>query len=219
MEQKKIWSIYLRLFHWSLVCAVCYSIYTIKWGDGVDDPERHKYAGYFILSLLFFRTLWGLHGDENTRWNRMIPGPVTLFKYVLTLGSRKPSHYLGHNPMAAMGAVTIMVILFIQAITGLFATDDILLEGPLCGKVSSEACHFATQIHYWNSRALYGIIAIHISALVYYLLWKKQNLIFSMVHGNARLPTGVNKNCVKGNLFEFIVFLILSFVAVALIIK
>ena len=73
--------------------------------------------------------------------------------------------------------------LLVQATTGLFANDDVMMEGPLAKHVSSHASSVATFIHDVNAAVLIALVAIHIAAVLFYLLVKKENLIVPMVTG------------------------------------
>ena len=79
-----------------------------------------------------------------------------------------------------------------QALTGLFAEDDIFFEGPLNGWVSNKTASTLTSIHHLNFNLLLLVVAVHIVAVLWYWGWKRQNLIWPMVTGNkqeaAELP-------------------------------
>jgi len=77
-----------------------------------------------------------------------------------------------------------LVSLIIQVGTGLFANDDILTEGPLYPLASKETSDWLTGVHYLNQSALLILIAIHIGAVIFYLLAKGDNLIKPMITGN-----------------------------------
>lgn len=98
--------------------------------------------------------------------------------------------YLGHNPLGAWSIVAMLVLLLIQAGTGLFANDDILIEGPLYAWVSKGTSDWLTTIHRFNFNLLLLVIAVHLSAVLFYLLVKRENLIRPMLSGRKRLPPG-----------------------------
>lgn len=186
--QAKIWSLPIRLFHWLLVALVVFNFYTGKWGDGVDSMDYHETAGILILSLLIFRVLWGVWGDTTVRFLYFVPRPHKLIKYLPRMLRPEPSHSIGHSPSAAMGTLMLLACLFVQSISGLFTTDDILTEGPLCKLVDGSVCSLFTQVHYVNSYVLIVCIGLHLAAIGFYSIYKKESLIPAMISGKKRLP-------------------------------
>jgi cytochrome b len=73
--------------------------------------------------------------------------------------------------------------LFVQVGTGLFASDDILAEGPLYGWVGRETANFLSGIHLANRFVLIALIAVHIFAVLFYTVVKHDNLIRPMITG------------------------------------
>ncbi|MCX7275540.1 MAG: cytochrome B, partial [Burkholderiales bacterium] len=70
----------------------------------------------------------------------------------------------------------------------LFANDDIVTEGPLAGWVTKEASDWLTTIHKWNFEVLLALAGIHVTAVVFYALVLRRNLITAMFTG--RKPLG-----------------------------
>ena len=73
--------------------------------------------------------------------------------------------------------------LLIQAGTGLFANDDIATEGPLYKWVSKAASDRLTSIHHLNHDLIIILIAVHVAAVLFHLIYKKENLILPMITG------------------------------------
>ena len=164
-----VWSLALRLFHWLLVCLVLYAFYTGQYGDGVDDMDRHVKVGVAILTLLVFRILWGCWGDQTAQFKNFLPKPKKAYQYLTKdIWQRAPAPTIGHSPSAALGAMSIILALFVQSVTGLFASDDILTEGPLCTHVSPSTCELMTQVHHLNSQLIKGLILAHLLAIAFY---------------------------------------------------
>ena len=81
-----------------------------------------------------------------------------------------------------------LILLLVQAGTGLFANDDILIEGPLYSWVSKDTSDWLTSIHRFNFNLLLAVIALHVAAVLFYLLVKRENLIHPMLSGRKQLP-------------------------------
>jgi cytochrome b len=85
-----------------------------------------------------------------------------------------------------------LTALFVQAGTGRFANDDILTEGPLFHLVSKDTSDWLTRIHLINQNILVGLVLLHIGAVVFYLVVKRENLILPMVTGHKQWHEAVD---------------------------
>jgi cytochrome b len=91
--------------------------------------------------------------------------------------------FVGHNPLGGWSVMAMLMSLLLQATTGLFSRDDILTEGPLAKYVSKQTSGTISAIHEFNATLLYVLIAIHLAAVLGYLLVRKENLIRPMLTG------------------------------------
>ncbi len=192
MEQGEIkavpvWDIPVRLFHWTLVLLIAFSWLSSE----MDWMTWHMYSGYTILTLILFRILWGFAGSTHARFSDFIYGPRALIGYIKTLPSRTAAKFAGHNPLGGISVVLILLCVLTQAGTGLFANDDIINEGPLVKHVTKELSDWLTTIHKYNFNVLLALIGVHITAVLYYLFWKSENLIKPMFTGRKLLLPGV----------------------------
>ncbi len=176
-----VWDLPTRLFHWMLVVLVAVSFVTGKTGG--TAMQYHEWSGVAILALILFRVLWGLFGGIPSRFSSFIRGPRKVFGYARSLLGNGHQPYLGHNPMGAWSIIAMLAVLLIQVGTGLFANDDILTEGPLYHLVSKDASDWLTRIHHINRSILIGLIALHLAAIVFYWLVKRENLMLPMITG------------------------------------
>lgn len=181
-----VWDLPVRLFHWLLVLLIGFS-----WLSGeMEWMDWHFYSGYAVLALILFRILWGFVGSTHARFGDFLYGPGALFDYIRSLPSRTAKKFAGHNPLGGISVVLILLCVLLQASTGLFANDDVLYEGPLYKHVSKELSDFLTTVHKWNFEALLVLAGVHIAAILYYLLWKSENLVKPMFTGRKHLPAG-----------------------------
>jgi cytochrome b len=88
--------------------------------------------------------------------------------------------------------------LLLQAGTGLFANDDIMTEGPLAKHVSKEVSDLLSKIHEANFKLLLALIFVHIVAVIYYLIAKRDNLIAAMLTGNKPIPAEEDVPAARG---------------------
>ena len=185
----------IRLFHWLLVVLVVTGVATAKVGG--NWMTTHMIVGYSVLTLLIFRILWGVVGGHHVRFTAFVRGPTTVWRYATSFTRKDAPRYLGHNPLGAWSVIAMLAVLLLQASTGLFAGDDIFTEGPLYPLVSYDTSRLLTRFHHFNAVIIGILVVVHLSAVLFYLLIKGENLIKPMFtgrkmwHGDAP-PCGGN---------------------------
>lgn len=180
-DRVRVWDLPTRIFHWALAVLVVFSFTTGKVGGGW--MEWHLKSGYAILALLAFRLAWGLAGSETARFASFLRGPRAAWAYAReTLASRHPGA-LGHNPLGGWMVMLMLAILALQAMTGLFADDDIATQGPLAVKVSNAWVSRMTAIHTYNGWVVAAAAALHVIAIVAYRWGFEEDLLSPMLHG------------------------------------
>jgi len=119
-----VWDLPTRLFHWLLLICVILSFVTGIIGG--NAMEYHLLSGYTILVLLIFRLAWGFVGSRTARFSSFVKGPATVLAHVATLLKKKTEDpYLGHNPLGGWSIVAMLLVMFVQVATGLFANPAI----------------------------------------------------------------------------------------------
>ena len=184
-----VWDLPVRVFHWALVLLVISQIATASIGG--NAMQLHAFGGYAILSLILFRVLWGFFGGTHARFRDFVRGPRAVAGYAKALFAKSHPAHRGHNPLGGWSVLAMLGSLLVQATTGLFANDDVMMEGPLVKHVSGHASSVATFIHDVNAAVLIALVAIHIAAVLFYLLVKKENLIAPMITGRKQPETSV----------------------------
>jgi cytochrome b len=183
-----IWDLPTRLFHWCLVLAVFYSWLSI---EVLENMQHHFYSGYVVLTLLLFRLVWGFVGSHYSRFKSFIFSPSVLLSYSKVLfsksGSKPAKRYLGHNPLGGISVIIMISTLLAQAILGLFSSDDYFF-GPLSGLVSAEVIAQISELHLLNSNTVFVVIGLHVLAIIYYKIIKREPLTSAMLSGNKELP-------------------------------
>ena len=187
LERVKIWDMPVRLTHWALVVLIGFS-----WWSGEQGGLTltwHIWSGYAILTLALFRIVWGFVGSTTARFSSFVRGPRAVVSYVRSLGRRGASGHPGHNALGGWSVVLLLLAIAVQAGTGLFANDDIMTEGPLVRYVSKELSDLLTTVHHYNFWGLLTLAGVHIAAVLFYLLYKSENLIAAMVTGMKAVTT------------------------------
>src|SRR5205814_8459275 len=94
----------------------------------------------------------------------------------------------GHRPSGGLMVVLMLVLLLVQATTGLFVDDDNGTRAPLADKASDAIVSLFTTIHRININIILACVALHVCAALFYLLVKKDNLIKPMFTGTKLIP-------------------------------
>ena len=176
-----VWDLPTRLFHWLLVVLVIISFITGKIGG--NAMQYHEWSGFTIAALLLFRLIWGFFGGRESRFGTFVRGPAAVVRYARTLLRSDSTPFLGHNPLGGWSIIAMLLALLVQAATGLFANDDIITEGPLFDWVSKATSDWLTRVHKLNQEVITALVCIHVLAVLFYLFYKRENLVKPMITG------------------------------------
>ena len=177
----RIWDLPTRLFHWLLAALVIFSFTTGKLG--ADWLIWHFRSGYAIASLLLFRLLWGFAGSRYARFASFLPWPSQIWRTVSS-ESRALRVSAGHSEIGTMSVYALLVVLAVQVGTGVFTNDGSFTEGPWVKFVSEALSNRLSRIHYYNHWLVVGLTALHVAAIAYYLLARKEDLLTPMLTGD-----------------------------------
>lgn len=194
MKKIRVWDLPVRLFHWLLAILIVLAVITEKIGG--NALVWHFRIGYALLALVCFRILWGIVGSHYARFSNWIFSPSTIVKYIWAKKGSAAKQYPGHNPLGSLSVLALLIVILAQAISGLFANDDIASEGPLAHFISKEWSDKFTWFHATiGANLIYFLVGLHLTAIAYYVFWKKENLPRSMVTGDKQVlgdPPTVN---------------------------
>ncbi|MBU2978852.1 cytochrome b/b6 domain-containing protein [Alteromonas sp. C1M14] len=180
-QRTLIWDVPTRLFHWLLVISLIAQYLTAEVLE--NSMQWHFYFGYFTLGLILFRILWGLIGTTYAKLSQCFHSPKAIFNYMkCLLQSDSPAH-AGHNPLGGLVVIAMLMLVLTQAISGLFMTDDIFLDGPWRAAVGDDTLDVMNYLHRNVFDVILGVIALHIAAIIFYGVYKKQKLASAMIHG------------------------------------
>jgi cytochrome b len=175
-----VWDLPLRIFHWLLATCVAGSWLTHELGT--TWFAWHARLGYVTLVLVCFRIAWGFVGPAHARFASFLRGPRAIVSYLRGPGGAGTVS-VGHNPLGGLAVVAMLGLLLLQAVTGLFANDDIFNSGPLYGYVSKAQSDGLTSLHKGNFDWLLVLIGLHLAAICYYQFVKRLNLLTPMLTG------------------------------------
>jgi cytochrome b len=179
-KKKLIWDIPTRLFHWAIVISLCYSWYSM---EIEEDLDHHFLSGYIALGLILFRLIWGLIGSRYARFGSFVYRPSEIVAYAKTFFGRDGSKYAGHNPMGGLSVLVLLLLILIQAGTGMFADDEYYYFAPLNQFVSPGTASVITEYHGMNAKFILGFALLHIVAIIFYRLYKREELAMAIITG------------------------------------
>ncbi len=180
----KVWDGPTRLFHWLLVLLIAGAWWTAEKGDLV----WHYRIGSGLLGLLVFRLIWGFIGSSTARFSGFVRRPRAVLAY---LRGRSP-HAIGHNPLGALSVLALLGLTAVIVGLGLFASDeDGIFPGPLSHLVSYERSEQSAELHEDLFDFLLVLIAVHVAAILYYALFRRENLVGPMLTGAREVPDWV----------------------------
>lgn len=179
-EAQLIRDLPVRIAHWGLVVAVAGSFASHY--AGASAFGWHVRFGYATLCLVAFRIAWGFLGPRYARFRSFLRLPG---------GACAGDSSAAVTPLGGLMALALLALLLGQALTGLFANDEILTVGPLSGWVGRSLSNTLSSCHEVLSSVLIGALALHLAAALVYRFVRKDDRITPLVTGyRPGLPPG-----------------------------
>jgi cytochrome b len=178
VERVRIWDLPTRVFHWAFATLILLSWISGQFG-GSDWREWHFRSGYAVLALLAFRMLWGFAGSRYARFSSFVPSLKAALVYW-----RLPHRYAGLSPPGALSVYSMLAAAALQVLTGLMASDDNYSEGPWAKFVSDQIVSLMSAVHAINRWALAALICLHIGAIAWFALVRREVLVRPMLTGD-----------------------------------
>ncbi len=227
-----VWDRTVRWFHWINVLSVLgllgsgLVIYNGK-ALGISAEAKvfmkqfHVWFGYVMAVNLLWRILWGFFGNRFSRWSAILPFGrgylAELRAYLKSLRSGEPRYYLGHNPLGRLMVAALLLLLILQAVTGLVLAGTDLYWPPLGSwiaewvapagvdpstllpgdKAMADAAAWDAMrsfrkpyitLHELVFFVLSAAIVVHIAAVVLGEIRERVGLVSAMFHGNKVIP-------------------------------
>lgn len=188
-----IWDVPVRVFHWLMVIN-----FFIAYATGESEYWRliHITAGYTMIGLVIFRIVWGFIGTRYAKFSSFVQSPATILKYLRSLSSKEPEHYLGHNPAGGLAILGMLGLTLMTAMSGW-----ILYNIP-GGSESWE------EIHEVIANTMLGLIGLHLLGVIMSSRTHKENLVRAMITGKKNGPPN------EGITRPYLILGIILFVAV-----
>lgn len=141
-----VWDAGTRWFHWiNAVCVIALMVigFAILKSSSLELSNAakitlktiHAWIGYVFALNLIWRFVWAFFGNRYARWHAILPGGKGYLKafrrYVGAFFSGHPEQYAGHNPVGRLGVAVLLLLLTVQAVTGLVLAGTDLFLPPI----------------------------------------------------------------------------------------
>lgn len=193
----KVWDLFVRVFHWSLVIAFCIAFFT----EG-EPFWLHTSAGFAVAGLVAARIVWGFVGPEYARFSNFTYGPKAVFGYLTDLVRLRSRRYIGHSPAGGAMVLALLIMLAATTATGItiYFTGDAARDG---GQVTSLSMRenesdeveredgegeesVLQEIHSASGHIAFFLALFHIGGVALASFAHRENLPRSMVTGAKR---------------------------------
>jgi cytochrome b len=187
----KVWDAPTRWVHILIIVLIGLA----WWTESHDEMDWHIRIGCALLGVVVFRLAWGVVGAVTARFASFVRGPRTVLAYATKLVRGGASEdVFGHNPMGGWSVLALLSVMAADIGFGLFCVDvDGLESGPLADRVSFQAGRAAAHWHTVLFKALLALIALHLCAIAFYAIVRRENLIGPMLTGRKRFAATVGQ--------------------------
>ena len=226
------WDRTTRIFHWvNVLCVLTLMILgTIILnskmfglaGEGkVFMKTVHVWIGYVFVINLIWRIVWGFIGGARARLSRILPfGKEFRADFKTYIAGEKAgdiTYYLGHNPLGRIAITVLLLLLLLQAATGLVVAGTDIYYPPFGAMIAEwiavEGVDPSTLIagtkdmvdpaaykemrafrspyitlHIYGLYAIAAMVVLHIYAIVRMEVKQGGGLISAMFTGKKVLP-------------------------------
>lgn len=174
MATVKVWDLFVRVFHWSLVATFTVAFLS---SEGRDLRLLHYWAGYAAAGLVALRLLWGIAGTHYARFAQFVRGPRALIDYVRDVLTGREARYLGHNPVGG-----VMVLMLLCSLVGVTLTGHLMTTDAFWGSEEME------DAHEFLANAMLVLVALHVAGVIFESIRHRESLVKAMITGRKRAP-------------------------------
>jgi cytochrome b len=192
-----VWDVPTRVFHWLLVTSFAGAFLT---SESEYYRDIHVVLGYTLLGLIAFRLVWGFTGTHYARFKSFLFSPVETAKYLASMLTGHPTHYLGHNPAGSLAVFALLACGIASGVSGVLIFQDM-------GGDSLE------ELHEMVSYGMLAVVALHVAGVLISSLLHRENLVRAMITGYKSVQTVGEKgiSCAYTWLGVIILAIVLAF--------
>lgn len=168
----RVWDLFVRIFHWSLVSCVMLNYFVID-----DGEDLHQWLGYFASALVVARIVWGFIGSKHARFADFFPTPARLRAHLGALVAGRLDSHPGHNPLGAMMMLALIALVLALGLTGYLQGTDMFWGEE-----------WLQEVHETLASTLIAFAGLHALAAIVMSRVERTNLVLAMI-------TGVKEQC------------------------
>ena len=165
----KVWDLFIRIFHWSLVV-----LFALAWVTE-DLQSLHQPLGYAILGLVALRIVWGFVGSTHARFSDFVRSPAATLAYARDLVAGRVPHLHGHNPLAAVMILALLTMLIATGASGWLMTLD-----------ATRSAEWLEELHEALASVTLALVGLHVLAVAIMSVVHGENLVRAMITGRKR---------------------------------
>ena len=196
--QVKVWDLFVRVFHWTLVVAFAAAYVTED-----EAMALHVWAGYLVGGLVLLRIVWGFVGPKHARFSDFVCGPFRAWRYMIALIRGRAERHIGHSPAGGVMVLMLMAGCLATVWTGMeqYAAEE--GKGPLAWEATVIAPALADGddgedrereegegLHEPLAHLTFLLVLFHIGGVILASIIHKENLSRAMVTGRKHAGTG-----------------------------
>ncbi|WP_349644703.1 MULTISPECIES: cytochrome b/b6 domain-containing protein [unclassified Bradyrhizobium] len=166
----EVWDLPVRLCHWALVMLIA-----IAWWTPNTQDTLHRVAGYGVLIVIAFRTLWGFLGNPHARFGQRARLLRALPGYLVALARGRHPRTPGLNPAGAAMTTLLLALLVVSAASGWMQVT-----------LRFFGVAWVQDTHTYVSHAILILVGIHALGAVVASLAQGENLVWAMITGRKR---------------------------------
>lgn len=169
-----VWDVYVRIFHWSLVCAfaVAFFTHTSEWYRVI-----HVRAGYVAGALLLSRIVWGFAKTGYGSFKSFPFSPLQASRHLYRLVKGNARRYIGHNPIGSLVIYAMLITGITAVVSGwLVFNEGWLIDQPM----------LLQNIHFYTTWGWLGLVITHVLGVITESVLHHDNLIIAMITGRKR---------------------------------
>jgi len=144
----KVWDRTTRVFHWVnflsvllLIGAGLVILNAKKLGVATEGKillkTIHVYAGYVFTLNLAWRLVWAFIGGPFARWRAILPFGKGYLAALDGSLRRGKNSYQGHSPLGRLAVTALLIVLTVQAVTGLVLAGTDIYYPPFGGWIAA----------------------------------------------------------------------------------
>jgi len=119
MKRVRVWDLFVRLFHWSLVLLFAANALIVE-----EDSRTHEWIGYAVVGLIVARIGWGFVGTRYARFASFRPSVSAAMEQMTDIAAGRTRAHVGHTPLGAWMIYNLLATMLLIGLSGYLMTTD-----------------------------------------------------------------------------------------------